>query len=233
MSDSLIVGEGGLDYNLEGLLRDSRTNGDALASNAFNATIPQGEYLLLDALARLNDIGAGINALTGGDASGVEATLRLIVESAIKVVPGASAVLYTFDARRGAFDPVSRVSAGEWLGATPEERARIEDDEPRASGLGMRAVGRLGPVLSYEEPSLDIHPAKLKDILLYHGVAGNVMAADAAKLTSADTVLGKPIAIKVKDDKVMINDSTVIIPDVKAGNGVIHVIDSVMLPPSK
>ena len=171
MSDLLVVGDGGLDYNLEGLLRDSRTNGDALASNAFNATIPQGATLLLDALARLNDIGAGINALTGGDASGVEATLRLIVESAIKVVPSASAVLYTFDARRGAFDPVSRVSAGEWLGATPEERARIEDDEPRASGLGMRAVGRLGPVLSYEEPSLDIHPAKLKDILLYHGVA--------------------------------------------------------------
>ena len=150
-----------MDYNLEGLLRNSRTNGDVLANNAFHAPIPQGEYLLLDALARLNDIGAGINALTGGDASGVEATLRLIVESAIKVVPGASAVLYTFDARRDAFDPVSRVSAGEWLGATPEERARIEDDEPRASGLGMRAVGRLGPVLSYEEPSLDIHPAKL------------------------------------------------------------------------
>jgi transforming growth factor-beta-induced protein len=76
-------------------------------------------------------------------------------------------------------------------------------------------------------------PAKLKDILLYHVVAGNVMAADAAKLTSADTVLGKPIMIKTKDGKVMINDATVIIPDVKAGNGVIHVIDSVMLPPSK
>ena len=59
------------------------------------------------------------------------------------------------------------------------------------------------------------------------------MAADAAKLTSADTVLGKPIMIKVKDGKVMINDATVVIPDVKAGNGVIHVIDSVMLPPSK
>jgi transforming growth factor-beta-induced protein len=76
-------------------------------------------------------------------------------------------------------------------------------------------------------------PAKLKEILLYHVVAGNLMAADAAKLTSADTVLGKPIAIKVKDGKVMINDATVIIPDVKAGNGVIHLIDSVMLPPSK
>jgi len=76
-------------------------------------------------------------------------------------------------------------------------------------------------------------PAKLKDILLYHVVAGNVMAADAAKLTSADTVLGKPITIKAKDGKVMINDATVIIADVKTSNGVIHVIDTVILPPSK
>jgi transforming growth factor-beta-induced protein len=76
-------------------------------------------------------------------------------------------------------------------------------------------------------------PAKLKDILLYHVVAGNVMAADAAKLSAADTVLGQPITIKAADGKVMINDATVVIPDVKATNGVIHVIDSVLLPPSK
>ena len=76
-------------------------------------------------------------------------------------------------------------------------------------------------------------PAKLKDILLYHVVAGNVMAADAAKLTSANTVLGKPITIKVEGGKVMINDATVVIADVKTSNGVIHVIDLVLLPPAK
>ena len=76
-------------------------------------------------------------------------------------------------------------------------------------------------------------PAKLKDILLYHVVAGKVMAADAAKLTSADTVLGKPIAIKVVDGKVMINDATVAAADVAASNGVIHVIDTVLLPPAE
>ena len=75
-------------------------------------------------------------------------------------------------------------------------------------------------------------PAKLKDILLYHVVAGQVMAADAAKLTTADTVLGKPITIKVADGKVMINDATVAAADVAASNGVIHVIDTVLLPPS-
>ena len=76
-------------------------------------------------------------------------------------------------------------------------------------------------------------PAKLKDILLYHVVSGKVMAADAAKLKSADTVLGKPITIQVVDGKVMINGVTVAAADVAASNGVIHVIDAVLLPPSK
>ena len=76
-------------------------------------------------------------------------------------------------------------------------------------------------------------PAKLKDILLYHVVAGNVMAADAAKLTSANTVLGQPIAIKAEGGKVKINDATVTIADIKTSNGVIHVIDKVILPPAK
>lgn len=73
-------------------------------------------------------------------------------------------------------------------------------------------------------------PAKLKDILLYHVVSGNVMAADAMKLTSADTVLGQPITIKAEGGKVMINDATVTAADIKATNGVIHVIDTVLLP---
>ena len=76
-------------------------------------------------------------------------------------------------------------------------------------------------------------PAKLKDILLYHVVPGKVMAADVVKLNSADTAQGKPVAIKVMDGKVMINDATVVTADVAASNGVIHVIDTVILPPAE
>jgi uncharacterized surface protein with fasciclin (FAS1) repeats len=75
-------------------------------------------------------------------------------------------------------------------------------------------------------------PAKLSDILLYHVVAGKVMAADVVNLTSADTVLGQPVTIAVTDGQVKINDATVIITDIETSNGVIHVIDSVILPPS-
>jgi uncharacterized surface protein with fasciclin (FAS1) repeats len=75
--------------------------------------------------------------------------------------------------------------------------------------------------------------AKLQDVLLYHVVAGNVMAADAAKLDSAKTVQGDPIAIKAHGGSVTINKSTVTKADIKASNGVIHVIDTVLLPPDK
>jgi len=73
----------------------------------------------------------------------------------------------------------------------------------------------------------------LKKILLYHVVSGNVMSTDVVKLTEAATVEGSKIKIKVKDGKVMINDAKVTTADVKASNGVIHIIDTVILPPTK
>jgi uncharacterized surface protein with fasciclin (FAS1) repeats len=73
----------------------------------------------------------------------------------------------------------------------------------------------------------------LTDILLYHVVSGKVMAADVVELESATTVLGKDVAVKVEDGKVFINEAEVIITDIETSNGVIHVIDSVILPPSE
>lgn len=73
---------------------------------------------------------------------------------------------------------------------------------------------------------------QLKGILTYHVVAGSVMAADVVKLTLADTVNGAPVKVMVDGDKVFINESQVIITDIKTSNGIIHVIDSVLLPPS-
>jgi uncharacterized surface protein with fasciclin (FAS1) repeats len=74
--------------------------------------------------------------------------------------------------------------------------------------------------------------AKLTSILTYHVVAGKVMAADAIKLDgkNAKTVNGQEIAIKVMDGKVKINDATVAAADIVGSNGVIHVIDTVLLP---
>ena len=70
---------------------------------------------------------------------------------------------------------------------------------------------------------------KLKKILTYHVVSGKVMAADAAKLKSAKTVEGSEIKIDASSG-VKINDATVSKADVTADNGVIHVIDTVLMP---
>ncbi len=72
--------------------------------------------------------------------------------------------------------------------------------------------------------------AALSKILTYHVVAGKVMAKDVVGLTSAKTVGGGEVAIKVVGGKVMINDSTVTVTDIETSNGVIHVIDTVLLP---
>jgi uncharacterized surface protein with fasciclin (FAS1) repeats len=72
--------------------------------------------------------------------------------------------------------------------------------------------------------------AKLVAILTYHVVPGKVMAADVVKLSTAKTVQGSAVTIKVDGDKVMVDNATVTRTDIKCKNGVIHVIDSVILP---
>ena len=73
---------------------------------------------------------------------------------------------------------------------------------------------------------------QLTDILLYHVVPGQVMASDVVGLTSATTVLGEDATITVQDGKVFLNDNVeVIITDIETSNGVIHVIDTVLVPP--
>jgi uncharacterized surface protein with fasciclin (FAS1) repeats len=70
----------------------------------------------------------------------------------------------------------------------------------------------------------------LRAILKYHVVAGKVLAADVVKLTKATTVQGQDVTITVSGTTVKVNDATVTATDVLATNGVIHVIDTVLLP---
>lgn len=86
------------------------------------------------------------------------------------------------------------------------------------------------PAGTVESLLLPENKQKLTDILLYHVVSGKVMAADVVTLSEAETVLGQNVTITVKDGKVYINDSEVIITDIMTSNGVIHVIDAVLLP---
>jgi uncharacterized surface protein with fasciclin (FAS1) repeats len=71
----------------------------------------------------------------------------------------------------------------------------------------------------------------LASVLTYHIVPGKVMAADVVKLDSAKTVQGKPVKIVAKDGKVTVSGANVVKTDIVCKNGVIHVIDAVILPP--
>jgi uncharacterized surface protein with fasciclin (FAS1) repeats len=73
----------------------------------------------------------------------------------------------------------------------------------------------------------------LAGVLTYHVVAGKVMAADVVKLDSAKTVQGKSVDIVVKDGTVTINGAKVMKTDIICKNGVIHVIDAVLMPPAE
>lgn len=70
----------------------------------------------------------------------------------------------------------------------------------------------------------------LKKILLYHVVSGNVTSTEVMKLKKAETLEGQDVKIQITDGAVMINNSKVTIADVMASNGVIHIIDTVLIP---
>lgn len=76
------------------------------------------------------------------------------------------------------------------------------------------------------------NPAQLKRVLLYHVVPGRVTAAKVVKLRSAKTVAGPSVRIRVVGQTALINSAKVVKADVRASNGIVHVIDAVLIPPS-
>jgi two-component system, NtrC family, sensor kinase len=124
-----------------------------MATTTFEDLTPGTEARLFEALASLNQIGASINRLGSGNNVILADVLRLIADSAIKVVPGSAAVIYAYDESTGIFDLDSRVSSGDWM-------PQVLGDGPRPNGLGMRAIQQRRRVLSYQEPGVKIHPLK-------------------------------------------------------------------------
>lgn len=86
------------------------------------------------------------------------------------------------------------------------------------------------PAGTLEELLKPENKAKLQGILTYHVVPGEVTAADVAMLNSAKTVNGQKLTIQIENGMVMVDQARVIKTDVLASNGVIHVVDAVVLP---
>jgi len=135
---------------------------------------------LLEALRILNQISNAINRIGADDVSQNDLSLQLIVNSAIRVVPGSSAVIYTYDQATAVFESESRVSAEpEWR--RPLSTVDHPDDAPRAHGIGMRTIQRRRRSFSYEEPDVDVHP--------YHAALG-VKAVACFPLIVAEQPVG-------------------------------------------
>jgi uncharacterized surface protein with fasciclin (FAS1) repeats len=86
------------------------------------------------------------------------------------------------------------------------------------------------PAGTVESLILPENKAQLTGILTYHVVAGKVMSTDLSDGMEAATVNGGKITIHIHDGKVLINDAEVVLADVETDNGVIHVINKVILP---
>ncbi len=86
------------------------------------------------------------------------------------------------------------------------------------------------PAGTVEDLLKPANKAKLVSILTYHVVPGKVMAADVVKLKEAKTVEGQSVRISAKGGKVMVDGANVVKTDIAASNGVIHVVDSVLMP---
>jgi uncharacterized surface protein with fasciclin (FAS1) repeats len=98
---------------------------------------------------------------------------------------------------------------------------------PTDDAFAALAPGTLEALLKPEKAE------DLKAILTYHVVPGKVMAADLANLVSTVTVNGTELKVAVQDSTVMVNDAKVTQTDIVASNGVIHVIDKVLIPPKQ
>ena len=95
---------------------------------------------------------------------------------------------------------------------------------PTDAAFAKLPAGTIDELLKPENKS------KLQAILTYHVVPGKVMAADVTRINTAQTVNGESLSVKVEDGSVKIGDAKVTKTDIQSTNGVIHVIDTVLIP---
>ncbi|HTV13284.1 MAG TPA: fasciclin domain-containing protein [Acidobacteriaceae bacterium] len=128
-------------------------------------------------------------------------------------------------AAAGSFKTLLTAVKAAGLDKTLEGKGPYTVFAPTDAAFAKLPAGTLDALLKPENKS------KLRAILLYHVVPGDVTAAQVTQMTSAKTAEGADLKISVKNGTVMVDDATVVKADVTASNGVIHVIDTVLMPP--
>jgi uncharacterized surface protein with fasciclin (FAS1) repeats len=126
----------------------------------------------------------------------------------------------------GSFTTLAKALTAADLVATLKGPGPFTVFAPTDDAFAKLPAGTLDDLLKPE------NKAMLRRVLTYHVVPGKVMAADVVKVSSAKAVSGDTLSIKVNGGTVMVDKARVVKTDIVASNGVIHVLDSVLLPPS-
>jgi len=126
----------------------------------------------------------------------------------------------------GSFNTLVKAVQAADLTATLEGPGPFTVFAPTDQAFAKLPAGTLESLLKPENKD------KLRAILTYHVVAGEVNAAEVVKLTSVKTVEGANLKIAADNGSVMVDNAKVVKADIRTSNGIIHVIDAVMLPPS-
>lgn len=163
----------------------------------------------MNAFAKKLMVGAAVAALVLSMGSTVRAQGKDIVDTAV----GA-----------GQFKTLAAALGAAGLVETLKGKGPFTVFAPTDAAFAKLPAGTVEMLLKPE------NKAKLTAILTYHVVAGKVMAADVVKVTSAKTVQGGAVAVKVTGGKVTVDAANVVTTDIAASNGVIHVIDTVLMP---
>jgi uncharacterized surface protein with fasciclin (FAS1) repeats len=124
----------------------------------------------------------------------------------------------------GSFNTLAKALTAAGLVETLKSKGPFTVFAPTDDAFAKLPAGTLEDLLKPENKE------KLKGILTYHVVSGEVKAADVVKLKTAKTVNGQDLKITVKDGTVMVDNAKVTKTDIMCSNGVIHVIDAVVLP---
>jgi len=125
-------------------------------------------------------------------------------------------------AQAGSFETLLAAAAAAGLVETLDTGGPFTVFAPTDEAFAALPAGTLESLLA--------DPDALRDILLYHVVSGRVAAADVVNLSEATSLQGESIQIMVHNGSVMVNDATVTATDIEASNGIIHVIDAVLIP---
>lgn len=148
---------------------------------------------------------------------------RVIHTSAVQAAPAQKDIVDTA-AGAGSFNTLVAAVKAAGLVETLKGKGPFTVFAPTDAAFAKLPAGTVENLLKAENKD------QLVAVLTYHVVAGKVAAADVVKLSSAKTVQGQSVAIKAADGKVMVDNAQVVKTDIMCSNGIVHVIDSVILP---